>query len=200
MYFYEKETPEEVKAIIKKDTYLKNRKKGSQGEEVVEYALSWLPNEYINIPQESVGRYGQNCILICNSSFRQETQEYDHIIVGPQGVFLVETKNFVGEITIDAEGNWTRRKPGQGIVGERNPIQQIRRHEKLMKTIVDDVNIISIMCLSHPKVVVQGTENAPVKIVKSDLLCEYIENYETEKLLKQDEIQAVVDKIRSYIV
>lgn len=200
IYFYEKDSLEEIKNIIKRDTYLKNQNKGTRGEEVVDYALSWLSEEYVNIPQSSVGRYGQKCILIQNTAFRKETQEYDHIVVGPQGVFLIETKNFAGEITIDEDGNWTRRKDGQGVVGERSPLQQIRRHEKLMKSIVDDVNVVSIMCLSHPRVIVNGANNSPIKILKSDLLCDYIENYETDNKLSKEEIQAIADKIKSYMV
>lgn len=200
IYFYENENISEIKEIIKKNTYLKNKKMGNRGEEVVDYALSWLPDEYINIPQCSIGRYDQKCILLQNTEFRKEAQEYDHIIVGPQGVFIVETKNYAGEITIDEEGNWTRRKAGQEVVGERNPIQQIRRHEKLMKSIVGDVNIISIMCLSHPKVVVHGANNSPVKILKSDLLCEFVENFKAEKKLDEVEKQELLDRIKKYII
>lgn len=200
LYFYEGKTLEEINDIIKQNTYIKNKSMGNRGEEAVDYALSWLPKEYVRIPQMSVGKYEQKCILIKNTSFRNEKQEFDHIIVGPQGIFLVETKNFAGEIIIDEEGNWVRRKEGQGVVGERNPIEQIRRHEKLIQSIVPGVNIISIMCLSHPKVVVKGASNSPVKILKSDLLCDYIESYKADSLLGEDEIQAVVDKIKSYMV
>lgn len=199
IYFYEMENIEEIHNLLKKETYIKNRNKGSRGEEEVDYALSWLPEGYINIPQQSVGRYDQKCILLQNANYKQAKQEFDHIIVGPQGVFLIETKNFAGEITIDEDGNWIRKKDGEVKTGERNPIQQVRRHEKLMKSIVNDVPVISIICLSHPKVVVHGANNASVKILKSDLLCEYIENYKAENGLSADEIRAVADKIIKHI-
>ena len=85
--------------------------------------------------------------------------------------------------------------------GERNPIQQLRRHEKLLRSIIgDDIPIISIICMAHPKMIIEGVENCSVPLVKSDLLVEYIENYGGKRpLLKEKAIIECKNKIEEYM-
>lgn len=60
----------------------------------------------------------------------------------------------------------------------KNPLQQIRQHEKvLMSFLPKECNIISIICIANDKAIIEGSENCPIPIVKSDMLVEFIENW-----------------------
>ena len=169
---------------------------GKKGEEEVNYALKWLDKRFILVDDSS--------IQIKNSSFMDEAQEFDKIIVGPVGVILIEVKAYSGKIIIDEGGNWRRNKSGNEWIGETNPLQQVRRHEKLMKSILnDEIQISSILCLANNSVIIEGTENTPLDIVKCDLLVEEIENMTVDtnyKELNDQQIKDVVSLIRKYIV
>lgn len=201
MYFYETDTPEAAEQLREKDEYLDNKKNGVIGEKEVEYALKWLDSSYVRIPKTSEGKYGEKCIVLYNPDFIDEAQEYDHIIIGKQGVFLIETKNYAGKLIVDKYGNWRRIKKDGVEEGERNPIQQLRRHEKLLRSIIgEDIPIISIICMAHPKMIIEGVENCSVPLVKSDLLVEYIENYGGKRpVLKEKAIIECKNKIEEYM-
>lgn len=198
-YFYGSDFMDEVNELRDKGQYLADKENGAEGEKEVEYALKWLDKEYITISKTSVGKYGELSILLHNPDFIDEPQEYDHIIIGKQGVFLIETKNYAGKLIVDKNGNWIREKKDGSQEGERNPIQQIRRHEKLMQSIIgDDINIISIICMAHPKMIIAGVENCSIPIVKSDLLVEFIESYQCDKLLSSEEMRICLETINKY--
>lgn len=198
LFFYDVNTIDELESIIRQGTHLNNYKKGERGEKEVNYSLKWLPSCYQKIEPYFIEKYQDNRIILMNKNYINESQEYDHIVVGPQGVFVIETKNYKGKLIIDDDGNWIRDKENGEQEGERNPLEQIRRHEKLLRSIVGNIDVISIICLSHPKVIIEGAKNCPVKIIKSDLLCEYIENYKGDKKYNDDEIKEITYKIQQY--
>ena len=172
-----------------------NKKMGSLGEKEVNYALKWLDQSYIKISNPNV----ENPISLYNPDFIDESQEYDHIIIGKQGVFNIETKNFAGRLIVDVNGNWIRIRDNQ-MEGERNPIQQVRRHEKLLRSIIgSDIPIINIICMAHPKLIIEGVENCSVPIIKSDLLVEFIETYKSDVNISEDEIRKCVTQIEKHI-
>jgi hypothetical protein len=86
--------------------------KGARGEEIVARELSMLSNEWSifhGIPTNGVmGTLGGT--------------DFDHIIVGPAGIIIIETKNWTGKISIEA---------GQinlnGVSPSRSPLAQIRK-------------------------------------------------------------------------
>ena len=199
MYFYETDTPENAEKLREKEDYLENKKNGEYGEKEVDYALKWLDKTYIVIQKKASGKYGEKAIVLYNPEFLDESQEYDHIVIGKQGIFLIETKYYVGKLIVDANGNWIRIKKDGVEEGERNPIQQLRRHEKLLRSIVGEyAPIISIICMAHPKMIIEGAENCQVPLVKSDLLVEYIENYPGE-VFTSEEIQEYGYKIEQHM-
>ena len=156
------------------------KKAGNKGEEDVKYALKWLN------PQFKVINNGSS-ILVKNSDFMDESQELDHVIISSAGIIIIETKNYSGKIVIDSDGNWIRKKEIEE--GIRNPIQQIRRHEKLLKSFLPSkVSVSSIICLANDNAIVEGTTNSSVPIVKCDMLVEYIENNYDDMILSDDEI------------
>lgn len=164
---------------------------GRQGEENVEYALKWLPKGYTLI-QKNDGIY-----LRC-FDVSEEKQEIDHIVVGENGVFVIETKYFKGNIIVDSYGNWERECDGK-IEGLKNPVQQIDRHHKvisaILRDIVDENDIHDIICLAYDSCTVKGIDNSPIQIVKVDLIARNIINTESTKKYSKAEISKIVDEI-----
>ena len=123
--------------------------------------------------------------------------DFPRIILG----FNIETKNYTGKIIIDRDGNWIREQSDGRKVGERNPLQQSRRHEAVLRSIVgDDVPIISVLVIANPKAIIQGAENSKVKLLKSDVLEEYISDYKGAVCYTKEKIQALADEIEKYRV
>lgn len=169
---------------------------GRAGEEAVDYVLKWLPDMYCVIEKDCQGKYDDNVIVLENASFIDESQEFDHLVVGPQGIFNIETKNYAGKLTIDPNGNWFRLKKGETEwTAEENPAQQLFRHHMLLQSIVgDDVPIIDVICMAHPNLMISGQENSFIPVVKKDLLADFIVNYKSAGL-SAEEISAIGDKI-----
>lgn len=190
VYFYESDTPQEAYKLQKEIEYSDSRQKGVIGEEEVDYALKWLDKSYIVVPKMLSKRHGQQCIELINLDFIDEVQEYDHIVIGKQGVFVIETKNYSGKLIVDTNGNWIRIKKDGTSEGERNPVQQVDRHEKLLKSFLKGIPIIGLICIAHPKAIIEGGNNCPIPLIKSDLLTRFIESYpSSSKMLSDDEIK-----------
>ena len=116
-----------------------------------------------------------------------EKQEYDHLIISNKGIFNVETKNYTGKLIIDKYGNWIRKKKDLEE-GVKNPIQQIRQHEKMLRSFLEkECNIISIICIANDKAIIEGVENCVIPIVKSDMLVEFIEKWNLSDIEMSDE-------------
>lgn len=109
---------------------------GKKGEEDVEYVIKWLRADgYKSIFRDCLTKYGNAGIVLKNEDYINEEQEFDHIVVGKNGVFLIETKNHSGTISINSSGDWTQEK-ADTLKGIKNPVQQCDRHSKLIKSII----------------------------------------------------------------
>lgn len=198
IFYYDTETAKEAFHVRSNEKYAQDKQSGNIGEQKVEYALKWLDKSYIQIKKKSNDKVGNNCILIKNSQFIDEQQEYDHLIVSKKGVFNIETKNYTGKLVVDQYGNWIRRKNNEEE-GLRNPLQQIRQHEKVLKSFLpEECRVISVICIANDKAIIEGSEHCPIPIVKSDMLVEFIENWkefdmEIANLQIEQCVQAIYD-------
>lgn len=194
---------EEQVKIRQEQAYVEARKRGQTGEKEVDYALKWLDKSYITVPKILNKKLGIETIDLYNPGFTDESQEYDHIVIGKQGVFVIETKYYSGTLIIDSNGNWVRIKKDGVHVGERNPFQQMDRHIKLLKSFLqEDVPINGLICMAHPEIIIEGVENSSVPLVKSDLLVKYIENYPagSDKVLSDFEMRKCLSLIEAHRV
>ena len=169
---------------------------GEQGEKDVEYALKWLPKEYIKI-ERSVAEG----IRLFDPVVSDESQEIDHIVIGPNGVFLIETKYVKGNISIDSQGNWTRFVDGE-VKGIRNPIQQTDRHHMLVKSILDgivsDEDIHDIICLAYADSTIDGVDNSSIPVIRSDMLARFIVNCKNRKEYSEADIERILERIEKH--
>lgn len=189
-----------AKAVVTKDTSNPGAANhwGRAGEEAVDYALKWLPDMYCVIEKNCQGKYGDNVIILENDSFVDESQEFDHLVVGTQGIFNIETKNYAGKLAVDQNGNWFRLKKGETEwVAEENPAQQLFRHHMLLQSIVgDNVPIIDVICMAHPNLMISGQDNSLIPVVKKDLIADFIVNYKPAGLT-ESEIRTICNKINA---
>lgn len=169
---------------------------GEKGEAKVRYALSWLPQDYKIIQGDNNEK-----LYLINEDFRDERQEYDHIVVGPNGLFLIETKNYGGIVRIDSHGNWTQQKNDEKVKGLKNPRQQVIQHEKLIKSFIEEnIPVHSIICIANEKTLIEGIENSSVPIVKCDQIQQYIEDFYVEKRLTKKVVNECLKNLKRHIV
>ncbi|MBD5395548.1 MAG: hypothetical protein HDR23_09130 [Lachnospiraceae bacterium] len=197
IYFYETDTAQEA---WKMEKYMKSRRKGLRGEKEVDYALKWLDKNYVTVPKITDRRHRMKTIALINPDFKDESQEYDHIVIGRQGVFAIETKDYSGSLNIDTYGNWIRRKEDGIRVGERNPLQQIDRHVKLLRSFLkDDIPVIAVICIANRETIIEGQEHCPIPLIKSDMLARFIEDYPLGgRELSEDEIKECLSAIEDH--
>lgn len=102
--------------------------KGKMGEiMIIAHADKYLNDDYM---------------LLHNCTFKDEqgrTTQVDHIILSVYGVFVIETKNYKGEIYAHQyQKQWTQ-KLGNHRYHFQNPLHQNYRHVKVLETILSDL-------------------------------------------------------------
>lgn len=165
---------------------------GKNGEDIVSHELDFLSkSEYIvynNINLYSNGR----------------SQQIDHLVLGRNGIFSIETKNLTGKILIDIDKTWCQtKKVGSTCTTYRveNPTGQALRHETIIREILNDkYKITNLIVMANKKVTLQGADRNPVKIIMSDMIHSHIKNYKPTMLLDKQDIENARCLIESSIV
>lgn len=179
------------------------RDMGRRGEQEVDYVIEWLAAKgFHSVPKKHCVKYDDETILLWNPEHIDEPQEYDHIVIGRKGVFLIETKNYRGKLIINPGGNWIREVDGaeEGMI---SPVQQISQHKQLLQSILPEgIPIFPVICIAHPKAIIEGAKNCTVPLKKSDVLGDYIESKDyigyKEKPLCDAQVQECLDRIEHY--
>ncbi len=164
---------------------------GSRGETIVANSLSdLLPDKYAVYRNVRV----------------HEKMECDFVIVGENGVFLVECKNYNGTLVGDATDNlWTLEKTGQkgGEYSKeiRNPLKQVKRNIGILSQYFKMTDcpawIEGYVCFPNPKT---------VSLVSSPLLgntreiATQIVNYVPRHYLSPRKIEALKDSLEKCIL
>jgi len=119
----------------------------------------------------------------------EHTNEYDTVVVGPNGIFHIETKNYGGErggiIDIDSKDNWILHKKSGYSKMITNPIGQVDSHEYrlrgfLMKVVgVKNLPTQGIIVLSCDNITLRQNQKKKleVPILGRHELVDYIKNY-----------------------
>ena len=95
-------------------------RKGALGEYAVGAELERLPDDY----------------FVFNGVNTEEFGDFDHIVVGPKGVFAIETKNWTGVIGADAAGELTRN-------GHASSSPHIQRFERKLMMLRDQILVLT---------------------------------------------------------
>lgn len=118
------------------DRRLGNFLKGAKGEEWVAHELSFLNADYAVFNGVRLGGGKEN---------------FDHIVVGPAGVFVVETKNWKGSVEFQ-EG----KLYAGGKEPSRPPLKQVKAAAAELVSFIDDANcgdipVHSVLCFLGTK-------------------------------------------------
>lgn len=125
-----------------------------------------------------------------------ETAQIDHLLIGHYFAFLLETKNFNGNISINERGEFSVEY-GQGKrKGIPSPLEQSYRHERIFSKLLDNLNIrnsltgeklkIYHIVLFSPNSIIKRPENARFdtsNIIKADALRHWWDEFKSKELL-----------------
>ncbi|WP_418790045.1 protein kinase domain-containing protein [Phosphitispora sp. TUW77] len=155
---------------------------GQQGEEMVsDFLAENLSDEYVILNSPRIYYHGA-------------TYDIDHIVIGPNGIFVIETKNMHGKIQGGMMGNWVqeRRKSGKySKVKIGNPANQVHQYAKAVKSYIGsrwayendakmNIKVYSIVVFVHEDIDLTKMEFTKpgyigrVKILKLAEMADYI--------------------------
>lgn len=158
-------------------------KKGIQGErESAHYLDSYFKN-------------GENHVVLHDLRFvvDGEVAQVDHLIINRVlGIYLLETKNYAGNLVINEHGEFTVEYD-DGRFGIPSPIEQSLRHERVLRKLLENLDIVGRtkkqaefhhVVMLHPKAIIR---RPPVKV------------FDTSNVIKADQFPTwhlrFVDKI-----
>lgn len=180
--------PKNPKGYYNEDIEEKIRQAGEEGEKQVGHALDWLDSNRFKVFSD------------IRLPFKDKSQQFDTIIVGDNGVFNIETKNFVGDLSIDEEGNWYRNV-GDKKTGTKNVNFQVRRHNKVLSNLLEcRIPIIDLIVWTNVESVLEGLEYSQTKIIKIDQLVTYVEEYKSDEKLLEEDIEFATDTIKNNLL
>ena len=70
-----------------------------------------------------------------------ETAQIDHVLIGRCFVFLVETMNFNGNVTINEHGEFSVKYPNGKQIGSPSPLEQSCGHERIFLKLLERLDI-----------------------------------------------------------
>ena len=149
--------------------------KGLKGEELVEQVLSSLDDSYF---------------LINDFSFPDKKGNIDHILACPSGIFVIETKNYKGFLTINGD-KW--------YFGERKKIKsasyQAKRNELALEAYLKSkgkrIRVRSMVVLADPNIKLNLSGSSSTPILKINELFPYLKNLEKNyKKFQVEEIES----------
>lgn len=136
----------------------------------------------------------------------------DHIVIGPNGIFVIESKNYGGDIECDGD-SWVRYKIGKR--GGRyelwigSPSNQVKRNAKVLKDFILEhgneifdreiphIWVHGILVFTNENVSV-SIKNQTVDILRIEELSDYIENKTPELELREEEVRKIGRVIMKY--
>lgn len=149
-----------------------NWRNGAEGERVVALALDQLPNGFVVF-----------------HDFNTARGNFDHLVVGPTGVFAIETKNWRGTISANGEGELLQdgspsSQPYVRQFGAR--IMAVR--EQVVALAGREVFIQGVMVFPKARVKAKFGTTRTVKCMREEQLCKHIEDEKFAKKLTAQEI------------
>jgi len=138
---------------------LQRCKKGIQGERESAHYL------------DSYFKDGENHVVLHDLRFvlDGDVAQIDHLVLNRTGhFFLIETKNYSGDLIINEHGEFTVRYD-QDAFGIPSPWEQSRRHERILAKILDRLEISGRLdkhpdfhhvVMMHPKAIIKRPEQA----------------------------------------
>lgn len=177
--------------------YNKSRKnedacrKGITGEQIVIDALKNLNNSFY---------------LINDITLQQPYGNIDHILLGPNGIFVIETKNYKGNIECNGD-EWHRlyeNRSGPRDFTMTSPSKQVKRNAVGLKKFLGNTTDImknkpylfinSILVFTEPDIDLR-LNNPTVPVLEVGDIYDYISSFKTNNLFTNDELKSIAKVI-----
>lgn len=170
------------------------REGGRQGERSVQAVLEAL-NRHEYTAYHGVHLRSQDRQL-------PKSQEFDHIVVGPNGVFHLETKNWHGKVMIKPSGEWMRVKEDGTLYPWENPAEQLERHRKVLLSVLRDlyVPVVGWLVMTNPSTTFEGLNHTALYIIRVEQLKQLIETRRPEQPLSKEVRAKINQKIFANII
>jgi hypothetical protein len=164
---------------------------GRAGEEAVRCALAGLDDRYY---------------LLNGVTVPGERMEIDHLLAGPRGLFVLETKAHGGTI-VYADGRWWRLQAGaRGLLQHRqigNPSAQAQRNARLLRRYLvahlgaraTALPLVPIVVFTHPHAMLDA-DDAPIPVVHLRQLPALLQIYADDRLDAAD-VTCIVNLLTS---
>ncbi len=139
-----------------------------------------------------------NTLTVRSSS---SSQSIDHVVVGPNGVFHVDTKWSTGNVYLaePADAALSVGEAGAAKPGE-DPTAQLYRHEFALKELLREqqlqADVVGILLYPHPEVRLIGKSPA-FAAMKPDQLVAYIQASKPKHPLSQEQVAEIAKQIEN---
>jgi hypothetical protein len=157
---------------------------GDEGERSTAHQLRYVGSEYRVLNNRQVRAGGGS-------------QQFDHIAVGPNGVFHIDSKHWSGEVRFTEQGV-ERSKEGSH---QGDPTAQLYRHEHVLKELLRtegvQADVVGVLCFTHPHCELVGSSPAFVT-VKIDRLVHAIKSHKPKKPLTPDLVARIERLIKEH--
>lgn len=149
------------------------KRAGAQGEDATLQVLSGLPDSYFILNQ----------LMIPSREKRSGFAELDFVVVGPNGLFVIEVKNNNSRIVGSGEeGDWTIHKVGRGGTPYRsamkNPVRQLKGQIWALANLLRERRhkawIDGVLYFSNPRCELDVSGTPSVRVLRHRELNRYI--------------------------
>ena len=149
-------------------------RKGALGEYEVGAELERLSDSYV----------------VFNDVNTEEFGNFDHIVVGPPGIFALETKNWTGLIDTDAAGELTRNGKPSSQPHVRNLEQKVMMLREQVAVLCrrDDLFVRGVMVFPKASVAAPFGKTRSIHCVRIEKLRDYIDNPKFSQKLSPDRV------------
>ncbi|MEC1759847.1 NERD domain-containing protein [Schinkia azotoformans] len=176
------------KQIEQKSKFKKAEKAINHGEEHVKHQLCFLDSNYFKVYNDINLRVGAL------------QQQFDHLVIGMNGIFHLETKNHRGTISIDRHGNWEQMKAGS-IETIADPKGQICRHERVLSGIIkDNYETVTLLVFAHPRCTLKHMDRTTLNVMKAEQVVSFIKSYQGNPRKNTINVAEVCRLIEKHIV
>jgi hypothetical protein len=127
---------------------------------------------------------------------RGATEDIDHVVVGPNGIFHIETKNWHGSIRF-TEAGIERSQPEH----HDDPNAQLERQAFILNELLRanklEADVTGILNFADSQCALEGGSSI-YTTVKVDQLAAAITNYKSSRALSSDEIRTIVKILKEH--
>lgn len=120
-------------------------------------------------------------------------QQIDHLVIGPNGIFHIETKTLSGNLTFSANGFTKNGQPYE------DPTGQVYRHQFIIEAILKEAGIsgdvVGVICFSHPNCVLNGS-SPQFLTCRLDRLIHSIVTYQPKHRLDSASVETIANTLK----